>query len=181
MPDPSVSEALKEAYAVAPDDEVIIHTLELRHPNFVDEEGNPDSIWVTTNEEDIAATLEVGAPVKGGETVTFLSFPFQFRLAPIENSAAQELELAIDNVDRRIIQNLDLAMASATKIEMCYRPYLASDLSEPQMDPAPTYTLSQAKADGLTVRGRARVGINLNVKFPREVYTAAKFPALIGQ
>src|SRR6478672_6481090 len=124
MPDPSISDALKEAYAVAPDDETILHMLELRHPSFVDEAGNPDSIWLTLNEEDIAATLEDGAPVKGGETVTFLSFPFQFRLAPIENTAAQELELAIDNVDRRIVENLDLAMASATKIEICYRPYL---------------------------------------------------------
>lgn len=181
MPDPSVSEALKEAYVVAPDAEVILHMLELRHPSFIDEDGNPDSIWLTLNEEDIAATLEAGAPVKGGQTVTFRSYPFQFRLAPIENTAAQQLELAIDNVDRRIIQNLDLAMASAAKIEMCYRPYLASDLSEPQMDPPPTFTLSDVTADSLTVRGRARVGINLNIKFPREVYTAVKFPALIGQ
>jgi hypothetical protein len=181
MPDPSVSDALKEAYAIAPDTALIHDTLELRHPLFIDEEGNPDSIWITTNVEPVTATLEEAAPVKGGQVVTFVSFPFQFALAPIENSAAQDLELAIDNVDRRIIENLDLAMASATKIEICYRPYLESDLSGPQMDPPPTFTLSQVKADALTVRGRARVSINLNVSFPRRLYTAVEFPALIGQ
>src|SRR5689334_300949 len=145
MPDPSVEAALKEAYAVAPADEVINHTLELRHPAFTDEAGNPDSIWVTTNEDDVTATIEASAPLHGGEAVTFLSFPFRFRLAPIENNATQELELAIDNVDRRIVQNLDAAMAYGSKIQMCYRPFLASDLSTPQMDPPPVFTLSNVK------------------------------------
>src|SRR5689334_19309549 len=145
MPDPSVQAALKEAYSVAPSDEVIIHGLELRHPSFTDEDGNPDSIWVTTNEKDVTATLEAGAPLHGGEAVTFTSFPFRFRLAPIENTATQELELAIDNVDRRLIENLDAAMAYGSKIQMCYRPFLASDLSTPQMDPPPVFTLSNVK------------------------------------
>ena len=34
MPDPTLSAALKEAYAIAPTDEVIYHTLELWHPAF---------------------------------------------------------------------------------------------------------------------------------------------------
>ena len=40
MPDTTLSEALKEAYASAPSDVVLLHTLELRHPSFVDEQGN---------------------------------------------------------------------------------------------------------------------------------------------
>jgi hypothetical protein len=47
MPDPSVEAALKEAYASAPSDDVIIHTLELRQRLLVDD-GALDSIWVTT-------------------------------------------------------------------------------------------------------------------------------------
>lgn len=181
MPDPSVEQALKEAYATAPSDEVIIHTLELRHPAFTDDAGNPDSIWVTTNEVDVEATIEDDAPVRGGEAVTFLAFPFRFRLAPIENTAVQELELAIDAVDRRIIENLDAAASFGAKIQICYRPYLSSDLSEPQMDPPPEFTLSSVKADSLSVTGRCRVDIDLDGAFPRRIYTAAEFPALIGQ
>lgn len=37
MPNPALSEAIREAYASAPSDVVILHTLELRHPDFVDE------------------------------------------------------------------------------------------------------------------------------------------------
>ena len=181
MPDPSVSAALKEAYAVAPSNDVTIHTLELRHPSFVDEAGNPDSIWVTTNEENVTATIEADAPVRGGTAAPFVSFPFRFRLAPIENSARQELEMAIDNVDRRIVENLDLAATSAVQIVMCYRPFLASDLDGPQMDPPPTFTLSNVKVDPLSCTARAKVDVDLDGAFPNRNYTAAEFPALIGQ
>lgn len=181
MPDPSVTLAMKEAYTLAPADEVIIHTLELRHPAFTAENGSPDSIWVTVEENAVAATIEAAAPVRGGQVVTFVSFPFRFRLAPIENSAGQELEVAIDNVDRRIVENLDAAAAYGAKIQMCYRPYLASDLTAPQMDPPPVYTLSQVKVDPLTVTARARIDIDLNGAFPRHLYTATEFPALLGQ
>ena len=39
MTDNTLSEALKEAYTSAPSDVVILHTLELRHPAFKDENG----------------------------------------------------------------------------------------------------------------------------------------------
>ena len=41
MTDNTLSEALKEAYASAPSNVILLHTLELRHPSFVDENGNP--------------------------------------------------------------------------------------------------------------------------------------------
>lgn len=181
MPDPSVTAAMKEAYAIAPSDEVVIHTLELRHPSFVDDDGNPDSIWVTTQNDDVVATIEAAAPVKGGLAVTFRHFAFSFQLAPIMPGQSPTLQLRIDAVDARIVENLDLAIVLPTKIVMCYRPFLSSDLSAPQMDPPPTYTLSDVKVETLTVTAQARTGIDLNAAFPRRVYTAKEFPALIGQ
>jgi hypothetical protein len=41
MPDPTLSEAIQEAYAHAPSDAIILHTLELRHPDFRDDSGQP--------------------------------------------------------------------------------------------------------------------------------------------
>lgn len=176
-----MSDAIKEAYATAPTDDVVIHTLELRHPSFVDDDGNPNSIWVTTQNDDLVATIEADATVKGGQDVTFRHFAFKFQLAGIAPGQTPTLQLSIDGVDRRIVENLDLAITQPTKIVMCYRPYLASDLSEPQMDPPAAYTLSSVKVDAMTVTGEARDGIDLNGAFPRKVYTAAEFPALIGQ
>ena len=180
MPDPSVSDALKEAWAIAPASEIILPTVELRHPLFVDDDGYPDSIWVVRDWTDLEATIEAGAPVKGGLTVTFRAFAIEIALPPIENAPTPEIDVAIDNVDMRIVENLDLAIADGNKIEICFRPYLVSDLSGPQMIPPPTFTLSDVRVDSRTARGKARLDIDLSGVFPRRVYTAREFPGLIG-
>lgn len=180
MPDPSVSAALAEAYAIAPSDEVILHTLELRHPLFVDEEGNPDSIWVVRDRADLVATIEADAPIRGGEEITFVAFAFNFRLPQVENAPTPEIEVSIDNIDRRIVENLDAAVADTNKIVICYRPFLSSDTSAPQMDPPLTLTLTEVKVDSFSARGKARLDLDLSSSFPRRLYTAAEFPGLIG-
>lgn len=181
MPDPSVSDALAEAYALAPGDEIVLHTLEVRHPAFVDADGNPDSIWVVANSENVTATIEESAPIRGGEAVTFVGLPFAFRLPPVEPGATPEIELQIDNVDRRIVENLDLAVSDGNKIVVVYRPFLASDLTQPQMDPPPAFDLSDVRVDIMKVTARARTSIDLRGAFPRRLYTAREFPGLVGR
>ena len=56
MPDPALSQAIKEAYAAAPSDVVILHTLELRHPAFDDDAGNPTANF--TDDQTLAAELD---------------------------------------------------------------------------------------------------------------------------
>ncbi len=175
-----MKEALREAYAVAPADELIIATLEIRHPTFLGEDGLPDSAWVTTNEVDIQAGIEADAPVRGGETVTFRAMAFRFKLAPIEPTAKTELQLQIDNVSGYLIPQLDRAKTDWRPVLMCFRPYLENDLAEPQMIPPPTYTLSKVKVNHLTAQATARVDMDFGGAFPRRVYTAAEFAALIG-
>ena len=175
MPDPTVSDALAEAYALAPADEVILHTLEIRHPDFT------DSIWVVANTENVTATIEAAAPVRGGEAIEFVALPFAFSLPPIEPGATPEIELQIDNVDRTIMEHLDLAVSSSATILVIYRPFLSSDLSEPQMDPPPSFELSDIRVDALKVTARARTSIDLRGAFPRRLYTAREFPGLVDR
>jgi len=182
MPDPSVDPAMAEAYALAPKGVVIHHTLEIRHPSFVNEAGEPDSGWVVLNQTDITARIEAGAPLRAGELVTFQAMQFQFALAPIELSPAPELELTLATVARPIVENLDRAVTDTTKIVACYRPYLSTDLSTPRMLPPPTFDLSQVSTSGATqMKARARNGIDLRGNFPRIIYTAQYFPGLVGR
>lgn len=44
MPNDVLQEAIKEAYASCPSDVFIYHTLEIKHPDFVDDDGNPTTI-----------------------------------------------------------------------------------------------------------------------------------------
>ena len=76
MPNAALSEAIKEAYASAPSEQIILHTLELRHPAFVDETGQLVAIRVVRDTGDLWARLESQAPLQAGERVRLTEAPF---------------------------------------------------------------------------------------------------------
>lgn len=178
MPNASLSEALKEAYAAAPSDLVILHTLELRHPSFTDEDGNPTPIRVVRDNQDLTARLEASAPLNPGEMAPFIAMGFDLELPTIDTSPVPEITITLDNVSREIVKYLDSAAESQDKIEVTYRPYLSNDLEGPQMDPPITLVLSEVTADVFRVTGRARMLDVGNKAFPAETYTATNFPGL---
>ena len=178
MPDPSLSQAIKEAYAAAPSDVVILHTLELRHPAFVDDDGNVTAIRVVRDHADLTARLEPGAPLDGGVMVTFVALAFDLSLPTIDTAPVPEITVTLDNVSREIVWHLDAAVATQDKIEITYRPYLSADLEGPQMDPPITLVLTVVEANALQITGRARMLDIGNKAFPAEIYTAKRFPGL---
>ncbi len=178
MPDPSLSQAIKEAYAAAPANVVILHTLELRHPAFVDDAGNPTAIRVVRDYADLTARLEASAPLDAGMMVTFIALAFDLSLPPIDTAPVPEITVTLDNVTREIVRHLDAAAVSQNKIEITYRPYLSTDLEGPQMDPPITLVLTEVEANALQVTGRARMLDIGNKTFPAETYTAKRFPGL---
>ena len=87
MPDPALEQAIREAYASAPADTVILHTLELRHPAFADDDGRPTAIRVVRDHVDLTARLEAGAPLDAGEAVRFVALAFELELPPVDPGA----------------------------------------------------------------------------------------------
>lgn len=172
MPDTTLSAALAEAYASAPSAEVVLHTLELRHPDFT------TPIRVVRDRQDLAATLEADAPEDPGAEVTFVAFAFDFLMPEVNKTAVPEIEIVLDGASAEIIGYLDAAAQSADLIEVTYRPYLASDTSAPQMDPPLTLVIRDVKADIFRVRARAGFGDLGNRRFPAETFTSDRFPGL---
>ena len=157
MPNDNLTDAIAEAYASAPSDIVILHTLELRHPAFVDENGQPSAIRVVRDNADLRATLEASAPLNGGEEVLFKSFAFEISLPETNDRSSPEAIVTIDNVSREIVHNIELAVVSQEVIKVSYRPYLSTDLSTPQYDPPLHLTLTDITADVFQVSGKAQV------------------------
>jgi hypothetical protein len=62
MPNTTLSEAIKEAYATAPTDVVMLHTIELRHPSFSfvadKERGAGTAVRIVRDTQNLWATLE---------------------------------------------------------------------------------------------------------------------------
>lgn len=179
MVDSTLSEAIKETYASAPSDTVILHTLEIRHPNFIDSSNNSTAIRVVNNYTDVLAKLESSAPLNPSQQVTFVSFSFSINLPTIDDKSNPEAIISIDNVSREIVENIDRAVTSQDVINVTYRPYLSTDLTAPSYDPPLHFILTDVVADVFKVTGRAKFPDLSNLSFPNKVYTPTLFPGLV--
>lgn len=164
---PALEEALKEAYATAPSDIVILETLQIFHPD-----ATPQNYFIVRNLEDVTATLETS------EVVTFEACGFRLNLPAAGDNGVQELQLSIDNVDRRIGAFLDSVATSRTPVKVWYRPYLSTDLSQPQMMPPLELYLTDVTVSLFEVTGKATFNDLLNKAVPNELYTRVRFPSL---
>ena len=178
MPDAALSQALQEAYASAPSEQIILHTLELRHPAFVDGLGQTTAIRVVRDTADLDARLESSATLNGGEMVRFIAMGFELDLPPVDTLPVPEITVTLDNVSREIVRHLDAAAESQAVIVVTYRPYLSTDLQGPQMDPPIHLVLTEVEADIFRITGRARMLDVGNKAFPGINYTAKTFPGL---
>ena len=164
--DSALSEALAEAYAAAPANVVIYHTLEISHPAFT------QPIYVVLDFTDLVANLETG------QEVTFIRSSFDLVKPEVSASGVPQCTVEFDNVSRDILDNVQLAMGQTDPITITYREYLSGMLDAPQNNPPLTMTLSNIKADVFRVRATAGFGDLNNRRFPNEEYTLERFPGL---
>lgn len=173
MPDSTLSQALKEAYAAAPDNVVAYHTLEIYHPSFT------QAIRVVRDFVDLQATLESAAPRNASQSVTFVGFAFDIVPPEVSTTGVPSCQITIDNVSRDIVANLELAISSNQPISIIYRLFLSSDLTAPQNNPPMTLTVIAMTADVFKVTATATFGDLVNKKFPNQQYTIETFPGLV--
>jgi len=175
MPDDTLSLAIKEAYASAPSNLVIHHTLEIWHPNFT------TPIRVVRDHVDLTAKLESSAPRNAGQYVTFVGYAFDVVPPEVTHTAVPQCVIEIDNVSRDILAKIDLALGNVDPITVIYRAFLSTDLSGPENDPPLTLTILSITANVFRIRAMAGFGDLTNKRFPGLDYTAEVFPGLIPQ
>ena len=165
--------ALREAYASAPTNVVIYHTLELFHPSFT------QAIRVVRDFEPLQATLERSAPRDAHRSVRFEAFAFDFVRPEITGDGPPRLTIEIDNVSREILSQVELAVETTSQISVIYREYLSTDLSAPQNDPPLQLTVSTITATISKITATAVIGDYNNIRFPGRTYDINKFPGLV--
>lgn len=173
MPDDTLSLAIREAYASAPADDIVYETIELWHPDF------SVPVRVVHNPTDVDATLEASAPRNPSATITFSAFAFRFVRPEIGPNGAPQCTIEIDNVSRDLVAAIESSMGSRQPITILYREYLASDLTVPANDPPIALTVTNISVDVFRVRATAGFADLANRRFPRQEYTADRFPGLI--
>lgn len=172
MPDPALTEALRQAYASAGVDAPCADTLELWHPAFT------APVRVAAGGTTIDARLEEDAPRDAGEVVSFVGIPFRLVPPEVTPEGAPELRVEIDNVDRELAAQLDLAAAAPQPVELIWRRYLL-----PTLDDGPDYVvrglhLRTVSAGLLRVTATAGWPDLVNERFPRLDYRIEQFPTL---
>ena len=172
MTDTTLKEAIKEAYASAPDDEIIVYTIEMRHPAFT------QPLRVVRDHKSFTGTLEASASANAGEAVEFLPYAFDLELPEIAETGKPEIVLTIDNVSREIVASIEAAVRTPYKIEITFRIYLMSDTAGPQNDPPMSMVINTIEADVFKVTARAGFADLSKTAFPRKTYTLDQFPSL---
>lgn len=160
------SDAIKEAYACAPSDVVTIETIELTSPS------GAGSLYLVQQRANLSLGLETG------ETVEFEAAGFRISLPKTGENGRQELQIAIDNVDRRVSDFINAAKGYPNPIKCIYRPYLSTDLSQPQMNPPLTLSLRNISVVVHEVQAKASFADVLNMPFLSQLYSSSRFPGI---
>lgn len=173
MPDPTLSAALREAYASAPADQVIWHTLEIWHSAF------SAPIRVVRDVTALDARIEAGATRDAGTIVTFAAYAFDVMPPELTAEALPQVTIEIDNVSLEILAQLDAAIIAGGEIEVIYRQYLSDTaLDGPETDPPLRMELIQVSATLQRIRATAGFPVLQDAKFPALEYDLETFPGL---
>lgn len=197
----TLEEAYREALASAPVNQVIIHTIELMNPVFVNSDELQTPIRVVNDRFAFRGTLEAiangqstDAPFDPGLQVEFFPLSFSFSLPPKSDGEVPYMNIEIDNVSMYISDYIEKAAQTAVPLEMIYRPFLwysdtdigdgdgstrvATTQPYPQMDPPIRMTISSIKMNKMRVTATARAEDFVNLGFPKNTYTTSRFPGL---
>jgi hypothetical protein len=173
------SDDLREYFYSAPSDKVAVDTLEFRHPAFVDGDGNPVAVRVVNDSgADFVGTLEDGAPMNGGQPVTFVAAPFDITLPESNGPGLPSCQIAVDNVGRVLMDQIEAAVQLPHAVEVTYRQFLVDAPEEPGVV-IDGMTLKNINVAALRITGTAGFEDDLNVPFGRKRYTPGEYPGLV--
>lgn len=164
----TISAELKRIYATAPTDDYYVETLELRHPNFPG-----GSVFITSQLNGFAGLLEDDTPV------VYSYLPFVAIPPNSEEEGNLTLQVAIDNADRRLMEQLEnLAEAPTDPVSIIYRVYLVSDPDTVQNDPPLKLDILSITATQNTLAFNAGLSNLRKRPFPAQLYTTELYPGL---
>lgn len=166
MPNDSIDEALKEVYALAPNDRVVLDTLEISHPSLV------ESLYMVKDHREWDLTIE------GGLVKTFEPVPFRDQVPATGDNGIQDYSVSIDNIDRRVSDFLESVKSDPSPVQMKRRQYLSTDPTNQLINPPLTLYLTSVQINAFEVVGKATFGDPVNQAHPGEKYTRNRFPAL---
>lgn len=165
----TISPALQRLYASNPNGDTLQTTLELSHSAF--SQTHYLTAWPERFEADVGIT-------GGNAMVWFEPFPFQVVLPSVQSGGHQQMRIALSNVGRVLLDELDAATAAPAEAIICrYRSYV-NKTGLPSPDPALEFQIEATEESVGQISGIAARSDIVNLEFPRLRYQLAQFPGL---
>ena len=179
----SLDEAVREAYASAPVDTVVLDTLEIWHRTL--RSAGPVRIvrWpiVGPTPVEFRMLLEEDADRDPGQVVTFLGLPFEIQLPEKSQDTPGEFQVNIGGAGSVLEPYLETAATSGGVISAVFRTYIQGHEDEGPRDVWPGIQLHSPYVDqNGNVQLKGSVLNWINRKFGR-LYTPSRYPALVGR
>lgn len=154
---------LEQVYASGGD--VVIETLELSCSAW------DAPLYICNGFENHLCRLETG------EWVTFLAAAIQVALPKKSSQGDQVLTFALDNLTGEAQRLIDQALEAEARVTIVYRPFLASDKTQPADNPY-RMVVRSGTMQGTAVQVNAGFFDLINTAWPRDLYTAEFAPGL---
>lgn len=174
-----LEKAIQEAYASAPVDVQMLHTLEINHKSF----SQPARVACWPVEPEIKKFLlkiEDDAIYNPGQMVEFIGLPFQVVLPEKSSDTPGSIQIRISGVGDYLDEDLEAAALSGGRISVIYRGYIIGREAEGPAESWFGIHLDSPELDSqtgdLTATGTVLDWINLPYG---SLYTPSRYPALV--
>jgi len=158
----------RRVLASAPGGEVPLWGLTLEHSQF-----SQPSFWLVNRPYAVTAFLENGA------AQTYEPAYFELQLPTMDGQGQQDAQISMQNIDRRIIDELERAAAlPSERIQVTLRLFVETDLASGPQNVPMRLSFSALSANNIAVAGTAGRPDTLNRAFPTEVYRVDRWPGL---
>jgi hypothetical protein len=164
----SVSAALEVAWASNPKGETDIETLQFDHVSF----DEPARIIC----RGLSADTEL-SPALGDDPVSFKWCPTEVTPPGITKDGATPMQIRVQNITKVLLPYLRLTAQTDKPIEVTYRVYLPSDLTQPQ-SVLTGFRLRVADFDAFAMTGTVGLHEIETQNVPLRTFDAINYPTL---
>lgn len=179
---PKLEEAIREAYATAPADTVVLYTMEIRHRTLSEPVRIVRWPMAGPDPEEFMMKLEPDASIDAGQTVKFLGVPFELKLPEKSQDTPGQFDIEIPCAGFILEQYFENAALDGGPITATFRTYIQGRESEGPIEKwADVYLQSpsiDSSSGNVSITGSV---LNwLQRKFGR-LYRPSDYPGLMGR
>lgn len=169
-----VNQGMQEAYASAPSNVVILHTVEANHASF------DTPIRVVTGDDGLGAAEVVPLTLETGDTVDFKAMAFDVTPPGFDDKGPTPGRIRLDLVSGELIEPLEAAATTSGVIEVIYRAWRSDQRDEPG-DVVKGLKMRRVVLNETAAEGDVGFDEVGKQAFPRQTYSIDLYPTLFNQ